>query len=142
MPSLLKRMEVMWNKARDKPLQEIFAIGYLFGKFNLKKIEDFEFLFSCFGTLPGLANDGLITPEQKLQILQRMSSGKDSIRMPKPFELELNECIDVCVNDKLNNTNNFSRPPPPPKIATEDESERFIRELLEKERIEIIKKER
>jgi hypothetical protein len=85
--------------------------------------------------LPSLVSDGLISQDQKYKILERLVATKTSISLPKPFELEMNSCIDQCVNDKLNNTNSFDKPVEPPKvnISEEDVSERFIREMLENE---------
>ena len=68
-----------------------------------------------FSALPTLVTDGLINVDQKYKILERMVAMKSSISLPKPFELELNSCIDQCVNDKLSNSNSFDKPVEPPK---------------------------
>ena len=54
--------------------------------------------------------------EQKYKILERLVADKTSISLPKPFEMEMNGCIEQCINDKLAGTNTFDRPVVPPKV--------------------------
>lgn len=69
-------------------------------------------------------------------------ANKGSISLPKPLELEVNTYIDQCINDKLSDTHSFEKPPAPVPVREEDESEKFIKELLEKEKSQMSEQER